>query len=73
MNFEALLKELETIIAKLENQNTTLDEGIELFNKGIGISKQCMTILNESKGKISRLKKELDTITQEEFAIGENE
>ncbi|NCA67759.1 MAG: exodeoxyribonuclease VII small subunit [Clostridia bacterium] len=73
MNFEALLKELEVIVAKLENPNTTLDEGIELFNKGIGISKTCMAVLTESKGKISLLKFELDKITSEEFCIGENE
>ena len=73
MSFEALLKELETIVARLENQNTTLDEGIELFNKGIALSKQCMTVLNDSKGKISRLKQELDQITSEEFSIIDNE
>ncbi len=73
MSFEVLLKELETIVARLENQNTTLDEGIELFNKGIALSKQCMTVLNDSKGKISRLKQELDQITSEEFSIGDNE
>lgn len=73
MSFEALLKELETIVARLENQNTTLDEGIELFNKGIALSKQCMTVLNDSKGKISRLKQELDQITLEEFSIIDNE
>ncbi len=73
MNFESILKELETIVNKLENQNTTLDEGIELFNKGIALSKQCMTILNESKGKISLLKTELDKITAEDFNIADNE
>lgn len=73
MNFEALLKELEGIVVKLENQNTTLDEGIELFNKGITLSKECMKILNESKGKITLLKSELDKITSEDFNITVNE
>lgn len=73
MNFEALLKELEIIVNKLENQNTSLDEGIELFNKGITLSKECMTILNESKGKITLLKMELDKIIAEDFSITGNE
>ncbi len=73
MNFETLLKELEGIVAKLENQNTTLDEGIDLFNKGIALSRECMTILNESKGKITILKTELDKIISEDFDITKNE
>lgn len=69
MEFEKLLKELEDIVAKLDNPQTTLDEGIALFDRGIAVSKQCVQALTESKGKVALLKKELDAITVEDFDI----
>ena len=73
MEFEKLLIELQQVVDKLDNPQTGLDEGIALFNRGIELSKQCMQLLNESKGKVSLLKKELDTVTAEAFDVdGDN-
>lgn len=73
MEFEKLLSELQQVVDKLDNPQTGLDEGIALFNRGIELSKQCMQVLNESKGKVSLLKKELDTVTAEAFDVdGDN-
>lgn len=69
MEFEKLLNELQQVVDKLDNPQTGLDEGIALFNRGIELSKQCMQVLNESKGKVSLLKKELDTVTAEAFDV----
>ena len=73
MEFEKLLIELQQVVDKLDNPQTGLDEGIALFNRGIELSKQCMQLLNESKGKVSLLKIELDTVTAEAFDVdGDN-
>ena len=73
MEFEKLLIELQQVVDKLDNPQTGLDEGIALFNRGIELSKQCMQLLNESKGKVSLLKKELDAVTAEAFDVdGDN-
>ena len=72
MEFEQLLKELESVVAKLDDPNTTLDEGVSLFDKGIVIGKQCLDVLSEAKGKVMLLQKKLDEITQVEFNV-ENE
>ena len=69
MEFEKLLVELQSVVDKLDQPTTGLDEGIALFNRGIELSKQCMQLLNESKGKVSLLKKELDTVTAEAFDV----
>lgn len=69
MEFEKLLNELQQVVDKLDNPQTGLDEGIALFNRGIELSKQCMQVLNDSKGKVSLLKKELDTVTAEAFDV----
>jgi exodeoxyribonuclease VII small subunit len=69
MKFEALVGELESIVKELEKQETGLDESIELFNKGLEISRKCIAVLDESKGKISVLKEELGKLTEEESDI----
>ena len=63
MKFENSLTELENIVKKMET-NISLDESLELFNKGIILSKQCMDILTESKGKLEILTDEMNKITK---------
>lgn len=69
MEFEQLLKELEKTVAKLDDPSTTLDEGLVLFNKGIELGKECLSALNEAKGKLALLKQELDGIQEEKLEL----
>lgn len=64
MKFETLVAELEVIVKELERQDVGLDESIALFNKGLNISKECIKILDESKGKITVLKEELGKLNE---------
>ncbi|MEG1985717.1 MAG: exodeoxyribonuclease VII small subunit [Clostridia bacterium] len=68
MNFELAYAELESIVKKLEGQKVGLDESVELFNKGIELSRKCLEFLSHSKGKIELLTNELTNLT-EEFKI----
>lgn len=70
MNFETTFSELEEIVKKMETQKISLDESLELFNKGIELSKKCLQYLGDSKGKILLLTDELNKLTQE-FKIDE--
>ncbi len=53
--FEKSIKELESIVAKLESGDTTLDESLELFEKGIKLSKECNKMLDTAEKKVSVL------------------
>ncbi|MDD4839812.1 MAG: exodeoxyribonuclease VII small subunit [Clostridia bacterium] len=64
MNFEKSLNELETIVKKLES-DASLDEAIELFQKGIELSKACIADLKLQRGKILLLTDEMNNLTQE--------
>lgn len=64
MDFEKTLSELENINLKLEG-DTKLGEAIELFKKGIELSKTCIKELKEQKGKISELTDEMKNLTEE--------
>ncbi|MDR3216509.1 MAG: exodeoxyribonuclease VII small subunit [Clostridiaceae bacterium] len=64
MEFEKLLNELEGVVKKLES-GANLDESIELFKKGIGLSRDCIANLNQSKGRILALTDEMNNVTAE--------
>ena len=55
MEFEKVLQELEEIAKKMEDKNTTLDESLALFDKGVKKSSECIKVLNETKGKAELL------------------
>lgn len=58
--FELKLKKLEDIVLKLENENTSLEEAIKLFEEGVNISKELNEKLLEIKGKIEVIKKDAE-------------
>ena len=69
MNYEEMLVLLQNIVVKMEDKNTTLDESLELFNQGVKISQDCIKILDETKGKVELLVKQLGTLTATELEV----
>lgn len=66
--FEQSISELEEIVAKLEGGNVTLDESLELFEKGIKLSKSCQQMLDAAEKKVSILMTNDDgEIVKEDF------
>lgn len=54
-DFEKSIKELEQIANSLENEQISLEKSIELFEKGVKISKECSEYLETAKQKIITL------------------
>ena len=65
MNLDEKLKKLKEITDRLENGELGLDEGIELFKEGSALAKECYIALKEAKGKVTQIKKEMDTFKEE--------
>ena len=55
MKFEEALKELEETVKKLESGETTLDESMELFEKGISLTRTCRKLLSDAQLKVTQL------------------
>ena len=73
MNFEEKITELEQIVAKLEDGTLSLDESVNLFEKGIKLSKECRKILDSAEKKISVLMEDSEgNMTPSEFPDLEN-
>ena len=55
LKFEEAMKRLAEINSKLESDDISLDESIELFKEGVELSKQCQTRLEEAKQEIEQV------------------
>lgn len=56
-SFEKNLAELEQVVKALEDNDVSLDKMIELFEKGVGLTKECTDALNSAEQKITVLMK----------------
>jgi exodeoxyribonuclease VII small subunit len=56
--FEASLDELEKIVKKLEDGDMPLEESLELFERGVKISRDCRDRLAKAERRIEVLMKD---------------
>ncbi len=54
-SFEQSLKELESIVADLEKAEGPLEEQLKAFEKGVGLSRQCLKHLDEVEKRVEIL------------------
>ena len=57
--FETALTELEKIVENLESEDLPLEDSLELFEKGIQLSRICTTKLSEAEKKVDELLQEI--------------
>ncbi len=55
MSFEDALKELESIVARLETGDAALDESISLYTRGEMLRAQCETRLKDAQARIEKI------------------
>lgn len=55
MSFEAALKELETIVGKLESGQAPLAESIAIYERGEALKARCETLLREAEMRIEKI------------------
>ena len=64
IDFESSLKELESIVKKLEDENINLEDSVKSFEAGINLVKECQKQLEDAKLKVKEL---LDDGTSQEL------
>jgi len=55
--FEKSLKELETLVAKMEQGNLSLEESLRDFERGVQLTRACQQALKEAEQKVEILLK----------------
>lgn len=58
--FEKSLEELELIVNSLESGDLRLEESLELFERGVKLSRKCRERLANAERRIQRLMKDAD-------------
>lgn len=55
LSFEEALKELESVVRRLESGDATLDQSIDLYTRGEALRAQCDARLREAQARIERI------------------
>lgn len=55
MNFELALKELETIVSRLERGDVELEESIAIYERGELLKAHCDRLLKQAEAKVEKL------------------
>jgi exodeoxyribonuclease VII small subunit len=54
-DFESALKELESIVAVIEQGGISLEKSLDLFAKGVALTKECQQTLKTAEQKVKIL------------------
>ncbi len=55
LSFEEALKELESIVAKLEGGDVALEESIDIYSRGTQLKAHCEAKLKAAQAKVEKL------------------
>ena len=55
MSFERGLKELETIVSRLERGDVELEESIAIYERGEALKQHCDQLLKQAEAKVEKL------------------
>lgn len=58
LSFEDALQKLQRIVSKLEDENTSLDDSIALYEEGLKLSKMCSEKLETARLRIEQIDKD---------------
>lgn len=53
--FEAALKELEAIVSRLEKGDATLEQSVELYERGERLKARCDSLLQAAEARIEKI------------------
>ena len=58
VDFESALKELETLVSRMESGELSLDESLKAFERGIELTRKCQSSLEAAELKVQTLTKD---------------
>lgn len=67
MEFEQAMKELEDVVAKLEDGRVTLKDSVGMYQRGVALKKRCDDLLEAARLTIKQVTMEGDKVTIEDI------
>ncbi len=71
INFEKSLKQLETLVEKLEKGELSLEDSLKQFEQGVRLTRECRQALQAAEQKISVLSQENGNWVETELKDGD--
>ena len=72
-SFEEMMKELENIVHKLDNENVSLEESLNLYQRGMKLSATCDETLKDAEKKVNELMADEHTDNKDDVVKEDNE
>ena len=66
-DFETAMQELEQVVESMENDQLTLDESLQKFERGVELSRICQENLKRAEQKVEQLVKKHGELVIEPF------
>jgi exodeoxyribonuclease VII small subunit len=73
LDYETAVAELETLVDRLEQGDVSLEESLNLYEKGVLLSRDCQQQLTEAEQKVQMLLEQSDQSTLVDFETNNNE
>ena len=70
LDFESALRELETLVERMEKGELSLEDSLKDFERGIALVRSCQAALSEAEQKVQILLEKNGTTTVQDFPIG---
>ena len=71
-DFETAMRDLEDLVARLEQGDLPLEESLAAFERGVMLTRTCQTALKEAEQKVEILLKKSGEPALEDFAADES-
>ena len=72
-DFETAMRDLEELVARLEQGDLSLEESLAAFERGVMLTRACQSALKEAEQKVEILLKKAGEPTVEDFTPDETQ
>ena len=65
MNLEEKIAKLDSLANQIEDENVTLEKSLEIFEQSVQLAGECLSALNDCKGKLVVLQDKVRKLADE--------
>lgn len=69
LDFETALKELEKLVDRMEKGDSTLEQSLEDFERGVELTRTCQNALQTAEQKVQKLVEKQGKLSPEPFDV----
>ncbi len=71
LDFEQTLRELESVVERLERGDLPLEEALRVFERGVDLTRQCQGALRSAQQRVDALMKRNGELEPEPFSVSD--